>query len=269
MKIFDCFIFFNEYDILELRFMELYDTVDYFVIVEANKTFSGKDKEFNFEKHKDRFKKWIDKVVYIKVDDMPTYNPNNLWDLEYHQRNCIWRGLDGRAELGDKVLISDCDEIPNIEALKDNLYRHDTITFSNKLFYYYVNNYCLGRWCGTVMAEWGTFGPRIQTLRWFAIKNRYQRWVDWVIEDGGWHYSYLTGNSPKKIVEKIESFSDPELINLAGDIKTIETKMNNSKDLYNRDNKGRHKQKIINITNCKPKHLDEWLKIYPQYFYAS
>lgn len=269
MKIFDCFTFFNELDVLELRFMELYTSVDYFVIVEANKTFSGKAKPFVFEKNMKRYNKYLDKVIYIKVEDMPEYNPKDLWCLEYFQRNCIWRGLKGVAKDGDKILISDCDEIPNTDALMANINRHETITFRNTLFYYYVNNASLGRWCGTVMAEWGTFGPRIQTLRWFAIKNRYQRWVDYIIEDGGWHYSYLTGNNPEKIVEKINSFSDPELIEMAGDLETIENKMNNSKDLYNRDIKGRHKQHIVDISNNKPKSLDEWLKKHPQYIYAN
>ena len=49
MKIFDCIKFFNEYEILDLRFMTLYDHVDHFVIVEANKTHTGKPKGFNFE----------------------------------------------------------------------------------------------------------------------------------------------------------------------------------------------------------------------------
>lgn len=269
MKVFDTFCFFNEYDLLELRFMELYDVVDYFVIVEANKTFSGKDKEFNFELNKDRFKKWSDKIIYHKVTDMPDFPPDDVWGREYYQRNCIWNALEGIAKNGDKILISDCDEIPNPDVLKANLYRTVRVTFRNQMFYYYVNNACRGRWCGTVMDTWGNFGPRIQSLRWFAIKNRYQRWVDYIIEDGGWHYSYLTGNNPEKIKEKIDSFSDRELLATAGSDEDIIYKLNHSKDLYNRDFKGRHKQHIIDITNCKPKHLDEWLKIHPQYFYAT
>lgn len=269
MKIFDCFTFFNELDLLELRFETLGSVVDYFVIVEANKTFSGKDKEFIFEKNKSRFEKWIDKVIYVKVEDMPEYNPKDLWGLEFFQRNAIYRGLVDIAQPGDKILVSDCDEIPNPDTLMANIDRHDMITFRQTLFYYYVNNASLGRWCGTVMAEWGSFDKRIQTLRWFAIKNRYQRWVDYIIENGGWHYSYLSGGKPERIIEKIDSFSDINLRGMAGDVKTIESKMNNSKDLYNRDIKGRHKQHLVDISNNKPKYLDEWLKKYPHYFYET
>ena len=72
MKIFDCFCFLNELELLELRLMELYDTVDYFVISEANKTHAGNPKEFIFEKNKKRYKKYLDKIIYVKVTDLPT-----------------------------------------------------------------------------------------------------------------------------------------------------------------------------------------------------
>ncbi len=67
MKIYDCFTFFNELDLLEIRLEELYPYVDYFVLVEANKTFSGKEKRFYFEKNKEKFEKWLNKIIYIKI----------------------------------------------------------------------------------------------------------------------------------------------------------------------------------------------------------
>ena len=117
-KIFDCFKLLNELEILELRLMELYDVVDYFVIVESNKTHTGKEKEFNFENNKDNFKDYIDKIIYVKVEDLPNYSVNNIWEAENFQRNCIMRGLDGVANLGDKIIISDLDEIPNKKLLE-------------------------------------------------------------------------------------------------------------------------------------------------------
>ena len=67
--IYDCFTFFNELDILEIRLNTLYDTVDYFVIAEANKTHTGKEKDYVFEKNQARFSNFLDKIIYIKVDD--------------------------------------------------------------------------------------------------------------------------------------------------------------------------------------------------------
>ena len=81
----DCFTFYNELEILELRFLELYDVVDKFIIVEANKTFKGDFKPFILEENKLRFEKWWDKVAHIKV-----YIPDNLtdaWSREKYQRN--------------------------------------------------------------------------------------------------------------------------------------------------------------------------------------
>ena len=265
MKIFDCFTFFNELEILELRFMELYTSVDYFVIVEANRTHNGTPKEFIFEKNKSRFKKWIDKVIYVKVEDMPEYNPDDVFRLEYHQRNAIWRGINGVAKVGDKILVSDCDEIPDVDALKANLKNDFRQTFKMTLFYYYVNNACLGSWCGTTMDNFENVDSRIQAMRWFSIKNRYTKHRPWVIRDGGWHYSYMTGGDAEKIRQKIALFAEKNLAEVASSKEDVEYKINHSMDLYGRDVKGRHKQQLIDITNNKAKSLDEWLKIYPTF----
>lgn len=73
MKIYDCFTFFNELDLLELRLAELYNYVDYFVIVEADKTHSGKPKEFILEKNFSRYARWRNKIIHLKVK-MPDFN---------------------------------------------------------------------------------------------------------------------------------------------------------------------------------------------------
>jgi beta-1,4-mannosyl-glycoprotein beta-1,4-N-acetylglucosaminyltransferase len=109
MKIFDCFTFFNELDLLEIRLTELYDVVDYFVIIEADKTQTGKPKEYYFEKNKTRFIRYKDKIIHFKIN-MP--ETNNFWIMENYQRNQILRGLIN-CKKNDIILISDLDEIPN------------------------------------------------------------------------------------------------------------------------------------------------------------
>ena len=269
MKIFDCFPFFNELEILELRLMELYDVVDYFVIVEANKSHNGTTKEFVFEKNKDRFKQYLDKIIYVQVTDMPEYNPNDVFKLEYFQRNQIFRGLDGRAEPGDKILVSDCDEIPKVKTLMANLNHENPVVLRQTLFYYYVNNMVLGSWCGTVIADFSKVTKRIQSLRWLSIKWRYRKSIPEIIHDGGWHYSYLTGRDAEKIKEKVELFAEKNLIPIAGSIEDINHKIDNSLDLYGRDNKGRFKQKIIDISDNKPVNLDKFLEKYPEFIYKK
>ena len=108
MKLYDCFTFYNELDLLELRLAELYDTVDHFVIVESNQTFTNRPKPFLFEENRERYARWLDKIIHIKVEDMP--GSDNPWDNETHQRNSIMRGL-ADADANDIVFISDVDEV--------------------------------------------------------------------------------------------------------------------------------------------------------------
>jgi len=62
-KIYDTFLFFNELDLLEIRLTMLYPHVDYFVISECDYTFSGKQKPFYFDENKEKFSKFMDKII--------------------------------------------------------------------------------------------------------------------------------------------------------------------------------------------------------------
>ena len=111
MKIIDSFIFYNELDLLNLRLHENNNVVDYFILVEANKTFANNNKPFYFEENKNKFDNFLHKIIHIKVDDMPNNTDN--WEREWHQRNCIERGLVQIPDLNDTdiIFISDVDEI--------------------------------------------------------------------------------------------------------------------------------------------------------------
>jgi len=112
IKIYDCFTFYNELDLLEIRLNELDSVVDYFVIVEATKTQTGIDKPLYFDINKDRYTKFKHKIIHIIVRDMPDITKNSAWVLENHQRNQIIKGLNN-CNLDDIIIISDLDEIPN------------------------------------------------------------------------------------------------------------------------------------------------------------
>lgn len=114
-KIFDCFMFFNEFDVLSIRLYELYDQVDYFVLVESDTTFQGNRKPLLFDENKEKFAPYLDKIIYVPVRDMPiTQNP---WERETHQRNAIMRGLKN-CQKTDVIIISDADEVPSREAVE-------------------------------------------------------------------------------------------------------------------------------------------------------
>ncbi len=170
MKIYDCFTFFNEVDLLEIRLEELYPYVDYFVLVEANKTFSGKEKRFYFEENKKRFDKWKDKIIHIKIENMPSVNKIGLvvqkilyklhpysfipleglaihlrigqWKTQGFQKNQIIRGLKN-AKDEDIIIVSDLDEIPNPDKfgeMKEYLDKgYNRVAFQNKCYCYYLN----------------------------------------------------------------------------------------------------------------------------------
>lgn len=117
MKVYDCFTFFNEFELLELRLETLWDLVDYFVIVEANKTHANEPKPFNFFERQKEFKKYFKKIRYVMDDSEVPYTGVGDWSIENNQRNNIIQGLQD-AESDDLIFISDIDEIPNPQTLK-------------------------------------------------------------------------------------------------------------------------------------------------------
>ena len=121
MKIIDCFIFYNELDLLTYRFNLLNDIVDYFIIVESTHTFIGKEKKLVFNENKHLFENFSDKIIHIIVDDLPYKHPNinignnDVWNNEFFQRNAISRGISYIKNLdqSDVIILADLDEIPD------------------------------------------------------------------------------------------------------------------------------------------------------------
>ena len=139
MAIFDCFQYFNEDHIADLRFNILNDHVSYFVIVESTVNHQGKSKKLNFDIGK--FKKFKNKIRYIVVDDTPEKikKPHAGGEslVEQHQRNSLLRGL-ADAHDDDLVILSDVDEIPDLSQLK--LFdKKNYAVFVQKMFMYKLN----------------------------------------------------------------------------------------------------------------------------------
>ncbi len=186
-NIFDCFMLFEETELLHFRFLEYYDIVDYFVIVESKKTFKGNTHEPIFEKYREKFSRYLDKVIYILTDDLPENTNENIWIAESYQRNCIEKGLKQYAEPGDIILLSDIDEFWNRDAIKTIQDTAYPMVFEQDLFYYFVNCKKNIKWNGTCYAPFGFFSP--QEMRDHARNCHSHK----TIPDGGWHYSYQGG----------------------------------------------------------------------------
>ena len=117
MKVYDCFTFYNEFELLELRLKSLWDIVDYFVIVEADKNHTNKPKPFYFAERKDEFKEFLPKIRNIQLNVDIDYKGVGDWSIENGQRNGILYGLSDAAP-DDLIFISDADEIPAPDILK-------------------------------------------------------------------------------------------------------------------------------------------------------
>jgi len=261
MKIFDCFTFFNELELLDLRFMTLDAYVDYFVLVEANKTHTGGVKDFIFEQNKDTFSNYLDKVIYVKVDDLPTYSRSNIWVPENFQRSCIERGITS-AKSGDKIIVSDVDEIPNPDVFIQHLHKDTPIILEQKLYYYYVN--CLQKqlWTGSYVTTKGCYNS-LQKLREEALTTL----AHTAVPNAGWHYSYMGG--AEKIRLKVENLAESHvIIDRVGSITEITEKMTNQKDLWGRPD-ALFKKKIVDITEegLSPKCINEFIDKYPDFLW--
>jgi len=229
MKLVDCFTFYNELNMLELRLEELYDVVDTFVIVEAVTTYTGNKKELYFQNNRDRFKKYLDKIVHVVVDDMP--KSNNAWILERFQRNAIHRGLQ-RIALKDEdlIIISDLDEIPDTDTLLKfkNEMLDEPISLEMDLYYYNFTCKFANNWLSAKVVPFKYYKNDTQPEKWRhkTFKN---------VPRGGWHLSYF--GTSDFICNKIANFAHQEFNNPTYNTKEfIEDGMNNGTDLYRRQN---------------------------------
>ena len=221
-------MFFDEEMLLDLRLNTLNKFVDKFVIVESSYTHSGKDKKLIFDINK--YSKFKDKIHYIVLKDPPygieEANRNddegevsrkeilNALKRENLQRDTILDGLKD-ADKNDWVIISDLDEIPNLENLNFSNIKNKIIFFKQKVFYYKLNlELKTLRWIGSKACR----KKDLKSPQWLRnIKDKiYSKWrLDilfsekkysdiYFIENGGWHFSFV--KKPKDIEKKLKSY---------------------------------------------------------------
>ncbi len=190
--IYDCFSYLDEDLLLDLRLNILNDFVDFFVIVEGNKTWQNNSKKLKFDINK--YSKFKNKIKYIKVEDLP--EGEDPYKRENFQRNSILRGLSN-ADDEDIIMISDLDEIPNPKVLSNFKKEMKYAAFKQKHFYYKFNlqsnNYPY--WYGTRICI-KKFLKSPQWLRDLKFKKRPFWRIDKlrlnnIIDEGGWHFCNL------------------------------------------------------------------------------
>ena len=229
MNIYDCFMYFDEDLLLDIRLNSLNKFVKKFVISESTYTHSGSKKKLNF--NIDNFKKFKDKITYIVVEDQPK-NIMNLTENEtdekrgeklilngmardYYQRENLIKGIKD-ANNDDLILISDLDEIPYLNNLNYSKINNQIIIFEQKMFYYKLNLlYEDYNWLGTR----GIKKKNLISPQWLRnVKGRnYPKWrVDILfsqkkysnilfIKNGGWHYTFL--KTAEELEKKLLNFA--------------------------------------------------------------
>ena len=225
MKIFDCFTYFNEVDILRIRLEELGDLVDFFVIVEASETFTGSSKRFYFDDIPSWIDKWKEKIIRVKVN-FPQ-DVNTSWLKEYYQRNAIISGLS-LAEPEDIIIISDADEIINSNIVSQLKLIKKPVRLDVKQ-YFWNYNWQVPQHCNQ--------GARPIVARFKDLEThscQELRAGDWqTIPDAGWHFSFF--GETEKIKKKIESFAHTEYdITEYKNDEAILYRMNNGVDPFDR-----------------------------------
>ena len=248
MKLYDCFMFFDEDLVLDIRLNTLNEFVDYFVIVESIFTHKGEKRDLNFNDKK--FEKFRDKIIYLVYDKQPNDLSNikdqkndhggyiiNALLRENGQRNFISEGIKNASD-NDIILISDVDEIPNLENLNFNFIKEKILLFKQDMFYYKFDLKIPNlMWTGTK----GCRKKNLISPQWLRnVKDRKyplyrldtffskKKYIDIkIFEKGGWHFSNI--KTPEEIEHKLKSYLhhrefDLEPLSVQGIKKIMESK---------------------------------------------
>lgn len=215
-KIYDCFLFYNELELLEIRLNEMYDHVDKFVIVEACETFRGKPKPFYYAENKHLFEKFADKIIHVQLKE--PFKADDPWVRERHQRAQAVLGLeDGHPE--DIVFISDVDEIIRGSQIAEIAQliaskKTEAVVCKQSMYKGYLNRALTEGWpgpvCTTLKRMKKTSPAMIRRIRNQSRKKLQKAQISKiaVIPNAGWHFTSMGGID--RTILKIESFSHAE-----------------------------------------------------------
>lgn len=281
MKVFDCFRFFNELELLEIRLNTLNDVVDYFVITECPFTISGNEKPLYYLENKDKFKEFNHKIIHSVTETIPDDYTEYLEKKPYHTaysdidlncglpyiqiplryqrdmyaRNCTVYGLlDVGVSDDDIIITSDADEIINPKVLEDLSWfdENNHYLVYQRLFYYNLNYLHMENWMGSRICTW-------KYLKEISVdKLRGDHANAYKIENGGWHWSFF--GDVEKFKQKISSYGDYHL-NVPSITDNIEEKMQNGLDPLNRP----MPLSVVPIDDTYPEYILNNQEKYAQY----
>lgn len=212
---YDLFSFFNECDLLEIRFNILDPYVDFFVLGESPETFSGKEKPLYYELNKERFARWNHKVIHIVS---PKMEASNAFIRAGFQKENLKTGLKDSKD-DDIVYYGDLDEIWKPKNIKDSkVYNLEQLNYC-----YYMNQRSSERWVGTIVGRWKEIK-----------KNTFSYWrANHIneLKDGGWHFTSMGGI--EQIRKKLDAYDHTENDTLTNYV-LIEDRMKDGEDYVGR-----------------------------------
>ncbi len=270
IKLIDCFMYYDEDMMLDIRLNTLNSVVHKFVICEATRDHAGNNKDLKFNIK--NFQKFKNKINYIVVDDLPVnvksqkkhWHENHVRDQ--YQRNALSRGIND-FEANDLIMISDIDEIPDPKKISKFNTDKKYACFLQKNFQSKINllNVTDEFWSGTKICQ----KKYLRSPQWLRnIKTKKPPFWKFLsdsqpqlIENGGWHFSFL--KKPSEIVKKIHAYAHQEFNTPKfTDEKEINEKILKGEDLFERNIK--YKKVVIDgsfpeyIINNKEKFKD-WI----------
>lgn len=227
-KVYDCFIFYNEISLLKYRVEVLKDVVDYFVLVEATRSHVGKPKPLFFQENQHLFK---ENIIHVVIDDLienANIENRQQWENETRQRNGILHGLKGIQD-NDIIISGDLDEIPDPRTLKYLKNLKGIYNLEQDLYYCNIQHRVVEKWNYCKIMDYYSFcksGLTFEQIRYTQAEP---------IPRGGWHLSYF--GTPEFIANKIKNFIHQEFNEEKyTDCKKIQDRINNGKDLFDRNN---------------------------------
>jgi beta-1,4-mannosyl-glycoprotein beta-1,4-N-acetylglucosaminyltransferase len=259
MKVYDCFNFFNELDMLEIRLRTMWDIVNIFVLGECTLTQSKLKKPLFYKENKELFSEFNSKIRHIEIParDLPHLPLPGTWEQEYFQHDYLYTGLFD-AEPDDLIIISDVDEIidPEVwpEVLKSKTY---PVSLTHDVYRHYINAWSELQKNALILPF--KILQQIPSINYFRRdKDRYP-----TIFGGGWHFT--TMGTPENIKIKMLASAHTDLMDHAkeSDIKRALTNLTNIYD-------SSQKLKLVDIAQERyPKCINDIIKKYPYLLYRK
>lgn len=293
MKIYDCTTFYSEHMMLDVRFHVLNDYVEKFIVTESLYSHSGQPKKLNFDIN--NYPKFKDKIIYLVIDQEPDdlikientkehqglKRNNSLKRIELSY-NYMMKATENLAN-DDLIILSDNDEIPNLNSKQFKQSNKNVFIFKQLFFYYKFNLlYDLMPWFGSKACK----KKSLKSFSWLRnLKSKkYSFWrLDTyfnenkltnleIIKDGGWHFTNI--KTPEELYIKMTNFGHHNEFELSGlTVEDLRKKIDDDVVFYNHfsdqtdQNKWNYDYKLkkINI-DLLPKYLQDNSEKFKEWF---